>query len=329
MLDLARDDDKAVLAAMLAKADVFVQNLKPGATAKLGFPLDAVAARASAADHLLDLRLRRGRPLRRAQGLRHADPGRIRAGLGHRVARRAGARRRLGLRRRRRDERLRGHPRGADRARQDRRRRRDLDLHVRRHGRLDGGAADAIRGRPAAAPHRPRAHLDRALRRVQDRRRRRHSHLDPERPRMARAGRAGARRRGARRRSCVCHQRRAGQAPRRHRRQGAGDVRRHRRRRAHAEACASRHRLRPRQRHRHAGGASAAAPHRGRDTRGRGVLSRPGRAPRRRAPALRRGACAGRAQRCDPRRVHAGRGEVRIGRLGSDRLSVYPRHCRA
>src|SRR3954466_159400 len=40
VLDLARDDDKAVLAAMLATADVFVQNLKPGATAKLGFPLD-------------------------------------------------------------------------------------------------------------------------------------------------------------------------------------------------------------------------------------------------------------------------------------------------
>ena len=40
VLDLARDDDKAVLAAILAKADVFVQNLKPGAIAKLGFPLD-------------------------------------------------------------------------------------------------------------------------------------------------------------------------------------------------------------------------------------------------------------------------------------------------
>ena len=40
VLDLARADDKAVLAAMLAKADVFVQNLKPGAIAKLGFPLD-------------------------------------------------------------------------------------------------------------------------------------------------------------------------------------------------------------------------------------------------------------------------------------------------
>jgi itaconate CoA-transferase len=40
VLDLAREDDKALLAAMLAKADVFVQNLKPGAVAKLGFALD-------------------------------------------------------------------------------------------------------------------------------------------------------------------------------------------------------------------------------------------------------------------------------------------------
>src|SRR6478672_7594374 len=40
VLDLACDDDKAVLAAILAKADVFVQNLKPGAIGKLGFPLD-------------------------------------------------------------------------------------------------------------------------------------------------------------------------------------------------------------------------------------------------------------------------------------------------
>src|SRR6476660_1442993 len=42
VLDLARDEDKAVLAALLAKADVFVQNLKPGAIGKLGFPLEAL-----------------------------------------------------------------------------------------------------------------------------------------------------------------------------------------------------------------------------------------------------------------------------------------------
>jgi len=40
MLDLAKAGDKALLEAMLAKADVFVQNLKPGAMGKLGFALD-------------------------------------------------------------------------------------------------------------------------------------------------------------------------------------------------------------------------------------------------------------------------------------------------
>jgi len=37
VLDLTKADDKKLLEAMLAKADVFVQNLKPGALAKLGF----------------------------------------------------------------------------------------------------------------------------------------------------------------------------------------------------------------------------------------------------------------------------------------------------
>jgi itaconate CoA-transferase len=37
VLDLTKAADKAVLEAMIAKADVFVQNLKPGAIAKLGF----------------------------------------------------------------------------------------------------------------------------------------------------------------------------------------------------------------------------------------------------------------------------------------------------
>jgi itaconate CoA-transferase len=40
VLDLAREDDKGLLAAIIAKADVLVQNLKPGAIAKLGFPLE-------------------------------------------------------------------------------------------------------------------------------------------------------------------------------------------------------------------------------------------------------------------------------------------------
>jgi formyl-CoA transferase len=40
VLDLTRAGDKAVLEAMLAKADVFVQNLKPGALGKLGFAFE-------------------------------------------------------------------------------------------------------------------------------------------------------------------------------------------------------------------------------------------------------------------------------------------------
>jgi formyl-CoA transferase len=39
VLDLGKPDDKALLEAMLAKADVFVQNLKPGALTKLGFAI--------------------------------------------------------------------------------------------------------------------------------------------------------------------------------------------------------------------------------------------------------------------------------------------------
>jgi itaconate CoA-transferase len=39
VLDLTKREDKALLTAMLKRADVFVQNLRPGAAAKLGFPI--------------------------------------------------------------------------------------------------------------------------------------------------------------------------------------------------------------------------------------------------------------------------------------------------
>jgi formyl-CoA transferase len=39
MLDLVKADDKALLEALLKRADIFVQNLKPGTVAKLGFPI--------------------------------------------------------------------------------------------------------------------------------------------------------------------------------------------------------------------------------------------------------------------------------------------------
>ena len=40
VLDLGKDADKALMEALLAKADVFVQNLKPGAVASLGFAVE-------------------------------------------------------------------------------------------------------------------------------------------------------------------------------------------------------------------------------------------------------------------------------------------------
>jgi len=40
VLDLNQEEDKALLEAMLSKADVFVQNLKPGALRKLGFAVE-------------------------------------------------------------------------------------------------------------------------------------------------------------------------------------------------------------------------------------------------------------------------------------------------
>ena len=40
VLDLSRDDDKTLMEKMLARADVFIQNLKPGAIAKLGFAIE-------------------------------------------------------------------------------------------------------------------------------------------------------------------------------------------------------------------------------------------------------------------------------------------------
>ena len=45
VLDLHKSEDKALLAAMLEKADVFVQNLKPGAVAKLGFGIAGLRQR--------------------------------------------------------------------------------------------------------------------------------------------------------------------------------------------------------------------------------------------------------------------------------------------
>ncbi|HKY87717.1 MAG TPA: CoA transferase, partial [Pseudorhodoplanes sp.] len=45
VLDLTKDEDKTLFAAMIAKADVFVQNLIPGAAARAGFGAEELRAR--------------------------------------------------------------------------------------------------------------------------------------------------------------------------------------------------------------------------------------------------------------------------------------------
>ena len=68
-LDVKSADGRAALAALLEAADVFVQNLAPGAAERLGLGADELQRPPPAADLLLGLRLRAGRPLRRQEGL--------------------------------------------------------------------------------------------------------------------------------------------------------------------------------------------------------------------------------------------------------------------
>ena len=226
VLDLAKAEDKALLEAMLAKADVFIQNLKPGAVAKLGFAIE---------------RLRRDYPrliVCSISGYGETGPYAQRKAYDMLIQAEAG--RRLGHRR----------PGGAARvgvsvcdiAAGMNAYEAILEALIAR-GRTGEGAAISVsmfdamadwmtvpllQHEGGAPPKRiGLAHtVDLALRRVQDPRRRRHSDLDPERPRMARAGREGDGRQGARRRSGLRHQCRAGEAARRDRRPCRGGVRR-------------------------------------------------------------------------------------------------------
>ena len=44
-MDLARAADRALFEALVARADIFIQNLKPGALARLGYPIEALRAK--------------------------------------------------------------------------------------------------------------------------------------------------------------------------------------------------------------------------------------------------------------------------------------------
>ena len=192
-LDLGKAEDKALFEALLAKADVFIQNLKPGALARLGYPNDRLRAinrglvicsisgygedGPYATRKAYDLLIQAETGLASVTGSPDA-PGRVGVSV---VDIATGA------------QRLCRHPRGPAAARQDRRGQRAQRLHVRRHGGLADRAAVAARGRHVAAPHGARASFHRALRRVRDQGRHRRTDLDPERPRMAGAGGASAR----------------------------------------------------------------------------------------------------------------------------------------
>ena len=99
VLDLTKAEDKSLLAAMIARADVFVQNLKPGAVAKLGFPIAELRRKYPRLICCSISGFGETRTARHAQVLRHADPGGVGPGLHHRH-RGAVAGRRLGLRHR-------------------------------------------------------------------------------------------------------------------------------------------------------------------------------------------------------------------------------------
>ena len=160
-LDVKQPADRAVLDAMLARADVFVQNLAPGAAERLGLGARAARRPLSAADQLLDLGIRPGRPVRRQEGLRPAGAVRGRAAVRHRDAGRAGQGRDLGRRHRGRDVRLLRRADRAVRAGADRPGRLLRGGHARRAGRMDEPALLLQRlRRPDLAAHRGAARLD-------------------------------------------------------------------------------------------------------------------------------------------------------------------------
>ena len=85
-LDLKKPGGAEILERLLARADVFVQNVAPGAADRLGTDAGRSARALSAAHRLLRLRLRLVRPVRRPQGVRPARAERSRAAVAHRHA---------------------------------------------------------------------------------------------------------------------------------------------------------------------------------------------------------------------------------------------------
>jgi itaconate CoA-transferase len=168
-LDLKHADAGEVVGRLLARADVLVQNLAPGRGGAMGLSFEAL--------HETYPRLvvcdisgygddpERTRPVPRQEGVRPADPERVRVPVDHRNARRAGQGGLLDRRHRRRHVRVQRHPLGADRARPHRQGQAGRRLDAREHGRVDElPALLRVRRRGAAAARRRRPRDDLSVR---------------------------------------------------------------------------------------------------------------------------------------------------------------------
>jgi crotonobetainyl-CoA:carnitine CoA-transferase CaiB-like acyl-CoA transferase len=133
VLDLAKAGDKALLEAMLGRADIFVQNLKPGTVGKLGFPIARLRHDYPRLICCSISGFGESGPFAGRKGLRSAHSGRSRPCLDHRHDG-AIARRRVGRRRHHRTECVRGDPGSSVGAAAQWRGCRAFGIAIRRHG---------------------------------------------------------------------------------------------------------------------------------------------------------------------------------------------------
>ena len=129
-LDLRTEAGRAILLALLARADVLLENYRPGIMAKLGLGDRRARRRQSQADPLLDHRLRRDRALQRTPGLRQCRGGAQRHIEPATRSATSAVERADHRRQRHRDVRLLRHPRRALRARAHRPRPPDRGEHA-------------------------------------------------------------------------------------------------------------------------------------------------------------------------------------------------------
>ena len=76
-IDLEQESEREVLRELLADADVYIQNHRPGVIEKLGFAAEYRATAQPASGLLLDHWFRPGWPLRESSRLRHRGAGHV------------------------------------------------------------------------------------------------------------------------------------------------------------------------------------------------------------------------------------------------------------